>query len=233
MSERCIFAEHFNADNIAKGEAGYQAKCDELRGFVFEPLRAYIAGEYERAGVNPDDVAKFLGVSPTMVRQHYLSRSQWAFPTEASYEKQRLALSQLNHNGQYLRREYEDLRREYEDLRREYEDLRREYEDLRRPFSVTADVPYTDVWTFPTVQAYKGKHPCEKPLAMMEHIIKASSREGATVMDCFLGGGTTAIAAAKLGRKFIGMELDETYFRRAVARLERETQTSGIFAEVA
>jgi DNA modification methylase len=52
-------------------------------------------------------------------------------------------------------------------------------------------------------------------------------------MDCFLGGGTTAIAAAKLGRKFIGMELDETYFRRAVARFERETQTSGIFAEVA
>jgi adenine-specific DNA-methyltransferase len=45
-SERIIFAEHYGADNIAKGEAGYIAKCDELRGFVFEPLRAYLAGEW-------------------------------------------------------------------------------------------------------------------------------------------------------------------------------------------
>ena len=49
-TERIIFAEHHGADNIAKGEAGYIRKCDELRGFVFEPLRAYLAGEMARAG---------------------------------------------------------------------------------------------------------------------------------------------------------------------------------------
>jgi len=211
-TERIIFAEHYGADNIAKGEAGYAAKCDELRGFVFEPLRAYICGEYERAGVCPNDVAKFLGVTPTMVRQHYLSKSQWALPTESSYNKQRLALNSLAH-GKYLRREYEDLRREYEDLRREYEDLRREYEDLRRPFQVSAEVPYTDVWTYPTVKPRPGKHPCEKPLEMMEHIVTASSRPGDVVLDCFAGSGTTGVAAVKHGRNAILMEKCERHCR--------------------
>ena len=48
--EACIFAEHYGSDNIAKGEAGYGAKCDELRGFIFEPIRAYLDGEKERSG---------------------------------------------------------------------------------------------------------------------------------------------------------------------------------------
>ena len=218
--EEIVFAEHYGADNIAKGEAGYIAKCDELRGFVFEPLRAYLAGEFERAGMlnNEGKIAAnvacgFSASAGGMASRHYFSRSQWQLPTEQHY----LALRELLHlrgnweeNARegYLRREYEDLRREYEDLRREYEDLRREYEDLRRPFSVTADVPYTDVWTFPTVQHYKGKHPCEKPLDMMRHIVAASSKPGALVLDCFAGSGSTGEAAVSLGRRFVGIEMD-------------------------
>ncbi len=222
--EEIIFAEHYGADNIAKGEAGYAAKCDELRGFVFEPLRAYLDGERERAGVSKPQVNKYTG---THMASHWFSRSQWALPTERYYEQLRCCLSQLNHNGQYLRREYEDLRREYEDLRREYEDLRREYEDLRReyedlrrPFAVTADVPYTDVWDFPTVQARTGKHPCEKPLAMMEHIVRTSSKPGAVVLDCFGGRATTAHACLNLGRKCISIEKDEAYHRAGVNRIQ-------------
>ena len=84
--------------------------------------------------------------------------------------------------------------------------LRREYEDLRRPFNVSASVPYTDVWTYPTVQAYSGKHPCEKPREMMRDIINASSRPGDVVLDCFLGSGVTGEQAVALGRRFIGIE---------------------------
>ena len=51
---------------------------------------------------------------------------------------------------------------------------------------MTADVPYTDVWEFPPVQYYPGKHPCEKPAAMMEHIIRSSSRPGDVVADFFM-----------------------------------------------
>jgi site-specific DNA-methyltransferase (adenine-specific) len=72
---------------------------------------------------------------------------------------------------------------------------------------------------FPTVQAYKGKHPAEKPLALMRHIIATSSREGATVLDPFMGSGTTGKAAQELGRNFIGIELDAGYFDIAERRI--------------
>jgi site-specific DNA-methyltransferase (adenine-specific) len=226
-SERIIFAEHYGADNMAKGEAGYAAKCDELRGFIFEPLRAYIVGEFERAGLDAKKIAEVLGVSKTMVSQHYLSSSQWGLPTAEKYNKLR---EYANRNGgEYLGREYEDLRREYEDLRREYEDLRREYEDLRRPFNVTSDVPYTDVWTFKTVQAYDGKHVCEKPLALMEHIILASTRPGAIVFDPFMGSGSTGHAAVINGRSFVGCEMDADHFKSASQRINNAAAQTRLF----
>jgi adenine-specific DNA-methyltransferase len=218
QTERIIFAEHYGADNIAKGEAGYVSKCDELRGFVFEPLRAYLDGERQRAGITPRQVNEY---TKTQMAGHWFTRVQWALPTAKHYA----SIRELFH----LRGNWEEnardgfLRREYEDLRREYEDLRREYEDLRRPFSVTADVPYTDVWTFPTVQHYKGKHPCEKPLAMMEHIIRASTRPGAVVLDCFAGSGATGAACISLGRSFVGVEKDKQYAAQASQRLTLAT----------
>jgi site-specific DNA-methyltransferase (adenine-specific) len=223
QSERIIFAEHYGADNMAKGEAGYQAKCDELRGFVFEPLRAYLDGERERAGISVQQVEECLAISDTGRKtgaNHWFAQVQYQLPTRRCYEWLR---DLFNRNGcEYLRREYEDLRQEYEDLRQEYEDLRQEYEALRRPFAVTAAVPYTDVWTFQTVQAYEGKHPCEKPLALLDHIITASTRQGATVRDDFMGGGSTGIACIRTGRKFIGIEKDARYFEIARQRLENE-----------
>jgi site-specific DNA-methyltransferase (adenine-specific) len=199
-SERIIFAEHYGADNIAKGEAGYVAKCDELRGFVFEPLRAYLDGERERAGFDRKACDDACG---NQMAGHYFSRIQWALPTRANYEKLREAFNARG--GEYLRREYEDLRREYE--------------DLRRPFAVTADVPYTDVWTFPTVGTYKGKHPCEKPQAMLRHIIAASSRPNAVVLDSFAGSGSTGEAALALGRQFIGIEMSEHWVQKSQERI--------------
>lgn len=220
QTERIIFAEHHGA-NSAKG--GYGAKCDELREFVFEPLRAYLDGERKRARVDKAACNEACGFSPTpggMASRHYFSQSQWCLPTEEHYHSlQRL----FNRNGDnyYLPREYEDLRGKYEDLRGEYENLRGEYEDLRRPFFVTSEVPYTDVWDFPTVQSYPGKHLCEKPLTMMEHIIRVSSRPGDVVLDCCAGSGTTLLAARNLGRKAIGIELNQEYCDTAIKRLSQ------------
>jgi len=199
--EAAIFCEHYGSDNIAKGEAGYIAKCDELRGFIFEPIRAYLDGERERAGFTVRGVAEAFqkktgSRTVTGMAGHWFSSVQWTLPTEENY----LWLRSLFGDRQ--------LRQQYEELRQQYEELRQQYEELRRPFSVSADVPYTDVWTFPTVQAYPGKHPCEKPIAMLEHIISASSRPGAVVLDCFAGSGNTLVAAKSLGRQFIGIEID-------------------------
>ena len=212
QTESIIFAEHYNSDTIAKGEAGYATKCDELRGFVFEPLRAYLAGEWEAAGLTAKDLNE---CTKSQMATHYLTRVQWALPTEKKYKQMQ------ERANEHLRREYEELRREYEELRREYEELRREYEELRRPFFASPKRPYTDVWDFPTVQDYKGKHPCEKPLAMMEHIIQTSSREGDTVLDCFGGSCVTARAARNFGRKSVICEIEEKWCKRAKERLRQ------------
>ena len=218
-TEYIIFAEHYEADNIAKGEAGYAAKCDELRGFVFEPLRKYLDDERKRAGFKPEQVGEILG---SFMYHHYFSVSQWTLPTEDAYLKMRYGFNRANNSGEYLRREYEYLRREYKDLRGEYEYLRREYEDLRRPFGVSVEVPYTDVWMFSPVAAYSGKHVCEKPLDMMKHIVSASTKPGAHVLDCFMGSGSAGIAALSLGRSFTGIEIDAQWCERARVRIEAQ-----------
>ena len=207
-TERIIFAEHYGADNIAKGEAGYEAKCDELRGFVFEPLRAYLDGERQRAGISFEQVRGIVGcASGSGLPSHWFTASQWMLPTEENYLKLRNGFSSLDHGGAYLTREYEDLRREYE--------------DLRRPFTVSVDVPYTDVWDFTTVAYYPGKHPCEKPAAMIRHIVTASSKPGAAVLDCFMGSGVTGEVCKDTGRDFIGIDADTKWFNYAKRRIEQ------------
>lgn len=194
-SETVWFAEQYGADSIAKGEAG----CD---GFVFEPLRVYIADECRRAGVDTRRLKEswmaYKGNKSEMPR-HWIETKQFELPTAENYEWLRATLSSLNHGGEYLLKEYEDLRKEHEVLRREYE-------DLRRPFNATTDAPYTDVWTFPTVGNYKGKHPCQKPLEMMRHIVKVSSREGDAVLDAFAGSFVLGDAALSLNRSYVGVD---------------------------
>jgi site-specific DNA-methyltransferase (adenine-specific) len=207
-TESIIFAEHYGADNAAKGEAGYTSKCDEARGFVFEPLRAYLDGERRRAGVSHDDVRAAVGCAPgSGLPSHWFTSSQWMLPTAENYARLR-ALFNRSGGDEYLRREYEDLRREYEDLRREYEDLRREYEDLRRPFEVTAQDAYTDVWTFSTVPTRQGKHPCEKPAALCDQIVRASGKPGGWLLDPFAGSGAILAAGVRRGMSVIGGDAD-------------------------
>lgn len=63
-------------------------------------------------------------------------------------------------------------------------------------------------------------HPTQKPVALMEYLIKTYSNEGDTVLDNCMGSGTTGVACANTGRNFVGIERDESYFNIAEARLE-------------
>jgi len=66
----------------------------------------------------------------------------------------------------------------------------------------------------------KGKvHPTQKPVALMEYLIKTYTNEGETVLDFTIGSGTTGIAAKNLNRKFIGIEMDDKYFEIAKNRI--------------
>jgi site-specific DNA-methyltransferase (adenine-specific) len=63
-------------------------------------------------------------------------------------------------------------------------------------------------------------HPCPKSTGIMEWTVARFSKTGDTILDPFLGGGSTGIAALKLGRKFIGIELEPKYFDIACRRIE-------------
>ena len=64
------------------------------------------------------------------------------------------------------------------------------------------------------------KHPTQKPVKILEHIIKLASNENDIVLDMFMGVGSTGVAALNLKRRFIGIEIDETYYKASEKRLK-------------
>lgn len=66
----------------------------------------------------------------------------------------------------------------------------------------------------------RGLHPTQKPVDLLEYLIKTYSNEGDTVLDNCMGSGSTGVAAKNLNRNFIGIELDEKYFKTAKERIE-------------
>ena len=71
-------------------------------------------------------------------------------------------------------------------------------------------------------EQYKYEHPTQKPVALMERIVKLVSDEGNTILDPFMGGGSTAIACINTNRKFIGIEIDDEYFEVACKRVREK-----------
>jgi len=67
-----------------------------------------------------------------------------------------------------------------------------------------------------------GKHPTQKPLALLDRIIQASTNEEELVLDPFNGSGSTGIAALRLGRKYIGIELSKEYLNLTIKRIDHE-----------
>ena len=64
-------------------------------------------------------------------------------------------------------------------------------------------------------------HPTQKPVALMEYLIRTYTNPGETVLDFTMGSGTTGVAAANTGRRFIGIEMDADYFAIASARIQK------------
>jgi adenine-specific DNA-methyltransferase len=232
-SEAIIFAEHLHSDAMALGESGYAAQCEQLHGHVFEPIRAYLDGERRRAGIDKaacNAACGFVATAGGMASRHYFSASQWQLPTQDHYGALQVLFNTQGRSPAPPFTEYHLVGSsfakfhltDYEYLRTDYEALRTDYEALRRPFTVTKDVQFTDVFTFQTVPSGARKHPCEKPLPLLRHLIEASSRPGDVVLDCFFGSGSTLDAAKQCGRKAIGIERDTKWVRQAVSRLSQE-----------
>ena len=88
---------------------------------------------------------------------------------------------------------------------------------------LNGDKQMTDVWQLPAIGKWEkscGKHPTQKPLAVLARLIQASTEPNAWILDPFSGSATTGIAANLLGRNYLGLEKEEEYLTMSKARRE-------------
>jgi len=84
----------------------------------------------------------------------------------------------------------------------------------------------------PPERLKEPNHPTQKPVKLLSHLIRIASNEGATVLDPFMGVGSTGVAALGNNRRFIGIELETAYYKAAVQRLNECTARSPLFEPV-
>lgn len=79
----------------------------------------------------------------------------------------------------------------------------------------------SDVLEFKVVPNRKGKlHPTQKPVELLEYLVKTYTNKGDTILDNAMGSGSTGVACVNTNRRFIGIELDEGYFNIAKQRID-------------
>jgi len=90
---------------------------------------------------------------------------------------------------------------------------------------------YWEIPLTPPKERIHGKHPSQKPIRLMERLVLAGTRAGDTVVDCFVGSGSTLLALDRLGRNWVGVEKDPEYCQIAHRRLDEERKQRRLFAE--
>lgn len=102
-------------------------------------------------------------------------------------------------------------------LRGSCKDVGKVYDD-KNPTTITS-------LNFSSRDSGRGLHPTQKPVALMEYLIKTYTNEGETVLDFTAGSFTTGVACKNLNRKFIGIEMDETYFNIGKERILNDSKS--------
>lgn len=82
-----------------------------------------------------------------------------------------------------------------------------------------------------SVERGAKEHPTQKPLPLLSEIVTLFSNPGNVILDPFMGSGTTGVACVRLGRKFIGIEIEPKYFDIACKRIDQEVRKGGFFKE--
>lgn len=168
-----------------------------LKHPAFYGLQDFFRREREKTGKTASFLDSVMGVKS--------SYCYWEKPTTHPYR--------IPNKGNYL-----SLQNYFDGIAfsREYESLRQEYESQR--FTHNLDPEHNNVIAF---KRDKGKnyHVCQKPQDILTRFINCSSNPGETVLDMFMGSGSTGVACVNTGRNFIGIELDNKYFDIAKERI--------------
>lgn len=164
------------------------------------PLRAYAKRILDYIGMDLKQVNKVLGHRRA---EHffYINSTQFGLCTESTYNEIR-QLSDFDYAGWYLPyREMVEIDRRF-----------------ARRFALPDDQKYkSNVLSYK--KPYNGHHPTEKPVPLLEDLIRTYTNEGDTVLDFTMGSGSTGCACANTGRRFLGIELDPGYFEIAQKRI--------------
>ena len=194
----CEYCMHFF--NAAEDGAWKHTGLDRINSNpeCYKPLKEWLQAEMDRLQITNDDIKKAYtaatGKKPYMLR-HYFQNSQFEIPTQKVWETVYMPLG----------------------FSKTYEELRKEYEELRNVH--TCDPEHRNLWRVASLgsAATQRIHVCQKPLEILERLVRVSSLPGDTVLDCFMGSGSTGVAAYNMGRKFIGIERDPKQYAKAAA----------------
>ena len=176
------------------------------------PLRAYFLQERDKCG----DV-NFRELLGNGMAGHYFTRGvQFALPTRKNYEKLQLT--------GFFRKDYDEIKAIHEQYQRDMiEQMNTRYPNIFNLWEGGKFKSNVLEYAKPT----DGYHPTQKPVKLLEDLIRTYSNTGNMVLDFTMGSGSTGVACVNTGRRFIGIELDQGYFEIAQKRIDEALKIKG------
>jgi DNA modification methylase len=165
------------------------------------PLIDYFMSELQLTGMNQSDINNLLG---NKMGKHYFTNGfQFCIPTELNYTK-------LQTSG-YFQKDYSEIKAIDDHFKKQYASTFNLWEGNKYKSNI---LKYK--------KDYNGYHPTQKPILLLEDLIKTFSNENDLVVDLTMGSGSTGVACKNTNRNFIGIEKDENYFKIAVERINKQ-----------
>ena len=174
------------------------------------PLREYFLTQKTESGLTDSEIKKILGNG--MGGHYFTNGSQFCLPTLSNYKK-------LQTTG-FFKRDWNELKQIDSNYRTEL--MRKMNEEYPSTFNLWEGKKYkSNILKYK--KDYDGYHPTQKPVLLLEDLIKTFSNEGDLVVDLTMGSGSTGVACKNTNRNFIGIEKDENYFKIAEQRINART----------
>ena len=174
------------------------------------PLREYFLTQKSESGLTDSEIKKILGNG--MGGHYFTNGSQFCLPTLNNYQK-------LQTTG-FFKRDWNELKQIDTEYRTEL--LKQMNEQYPSVFNLWEGNKYkSNILKYK--KDYNGYHPTQKPILLLEDLIKTFSNEGNLVVDLTMGSGSTGVACKNTNRSFIGIEKDENYFKIAEQRINART----------
>ena len=166
------------------------------------PLIDYFMAELEKTRMNQSDINRLLG---NKMGGHYFTNGvQFCIPTEINYKK-------LQETG-YFKKPYSEIKEIDEQFKNKFASTFNLWEGNKYKSNI-----------FKYDRSEVGYHPTQKPILLLEDLIKTFSNENDLVVDLTMGSGSTGVACRNTNRNFIGIEKDEQYFKIAEQRINART----------